>query len=230
MSVVLLVRHGQASFGSGDYDRLSPAGESQSRLLGRALAAQGVTPGRVVAGTLRRQYDTAALAAREAGWGVEVKGDPGWNEFDLRAVVRVARDHPAATDSAAFQVVLEAGLREWAAGAAVPEAHETHEAFAARVDGALHGLVAGMGPRGTAVVSTSAGVISAIASGLLGGGVEAWIRLNRVCVNAAVTKIVVRAPWHVPGVVQRTRAPGPGERHVPVTPETATWRHVMRQI
>lgn len=60
-----------------------------------------------------------------------------------------------------------------------------------RVDGALHGLAAGMGPRGTAVVSTSAGVISAIAGGLLGGGVETWIRLNRVCVNTAVTKIVM---------------------------------------
>jgi broad specificity phosphatase PhoE len=191
VSVVLLVRHGQASFGSGDYDRLSPVGECQSRLLGRALAAQGVTPGPVVAGTMRRQYDTAALAAREAGWNIEVKSDPAWNEFDLDAVVHVARDHPAATDSAAFQVALEAGLRDWAACGPLPGPSETHPGFSARVDRALHGLVAGMGARETAVVSTSAGVISWIASGLLGRGVEEWIRLNRVCVNAAVTKIVV---------------------------------------
>jgi broad specificity phosphatase PhoE len=191
VSVVLLVRHGQASFGSGDYDRLSPVGECQSRLLGRALAAQGVTPGPVVAGTMRRQYATAVLAAREAGWDVEVKSDPAWNEFDLDEVVRVARDHPAATDSDAFQVALEAGLRDWVSCDPVPGPQETHPGFSARVDRALQGLVAGMGARETAVVSTSAGVISWIASGLLGGGVEEWIRLNRVCVNAAVTKIVV---------------------------------------
>jgi broad specificity phosphatase PhoE len=191
VSVVLLVRHGQASFGSGDYDRLSPAGECQSRLLGRALAEQEVAPVRIVAGTMRRQYDTAALAAQEAGWNLEVAGDPAWNEFDLSAFTHDASDHPAATDSAAFQVVLEAGMREWAADGQVHGQHETHQAFSARVDRALHDLVAAMDRRGTAVVSTSAGVVSAIASGLLGGGVEAWIRLNRVCVNAAVTKIIV---------------------------------------
>ena len=204
MSVVLLVRHGQASFGSGDYDRLSPAGEDQSRLLGRALAAQGVTPARVVAGTLRRQHDTAKLAADAAGWSASVKSDPAWNEFSLDDVVRLAPGHPATTDSAAFQVALDAGLREWASGTPAPAAgtpdaapRETHAMFTARVNGALRRLVAETDRRGTAIVSTSAGVISAIAASLLSGGCLAeggagqWIRLNRVCVNAAVTKIVI---------------------------------------
>ena len=35
MSVLLLVRHGQASWGSADYDVLSDRGHEQSRLLGR---------------------------------------------------------------------------------------------------------------------------------------------------------------------------------------------------
>ena len=38
MSVLLLVRHGQASWGSADYDQLSSTGTEQSRVLGRALA------------------------------------------------------------------------------------------------------------------------------------------------------------------------------------------------
>jgi len=37
MGVVLLVRHGQASFGADDYDVLSETGIEQSRMLGRAL-------------------------------------------------------------------------------------------------------------------------------------------------------------------------------------------------
>ena len=43
MSSILLVRHGQASFGAADYDVLSPTGHEQSRVLGSALAARGVT-------------------------------------------------------------------------------------------------------------------------------------------------------------------------------------------
>ena len=49
MSQVLLVRHGQASWGSDDYDVLSDLGERQSRMLGEALAARGVVPDLVVA-------------------------------------------------------------------------------------------------------------------------------------------------------------------------------------
>ena len=38
MANLFLVRHGQASFGADDYDRLSPTGHEQSRLLGEYLA------------------------------------------------------------------------------------------------------------------------------------------------------------------------------------------------
>lgn len=50
MSQILLVRHGQASWGSADYDVLSPLGEKQSAVLGEALAARGITPDLLVRG------------------------------------------------------------------------------------------------------------------------------------------------------------------------------------
>ena len=59
MSQVLLVRHGQASWGSDDYDVLSDLGERQSRMLGEALAARGVVPDLVVRGAMRRHRQTA---------------------------------------------------------------------------------------------------------------------------------------------------------------------------
>ncbi|MFQ5527850.1 MAG: hypothetical protein ACE5GX_16530 [Thermoanaerobaculia bacterium] len=52
MSRVLLVRHGQASAGSADYDRLSELGERQSRLLGRHWAGHGLELDRVGASHL----------------------------------------------------------------------------------------------------------------------------------------------------------------------------------
>ena len=68
MSSILLVRHGQASFGAADYDDLSPTGHEQSRVLGAALAARGVGADLVVAGEMRRHAQTAASLLDGAGW------------------------------------------------------------------------------------------------------------------------------------------------------------------
>ncbi len=96
MGVVLLVRHGQASFGADDYDVLSETGVEQSRVLGRALAAQGLAPTAVVHGAMRRQRDTATSMVDGAGWSVTPELDEGWNEFDHLGVV--ARSSPGDTE------------------------------------------------------------------------------------------------------------------------------------
>ena len=62
MAKLLLVRHGQASYGQLDYDRLSPRGEAQARLLGPYLAAQ--QPSALFVGPLVRQQQTARSRAK----------------------------------------------------------------------------------------------------------------------------------------------------------------------
>ena len=62
MSQVLLVRHGQASWGADDYDVLSERGVEQSGVLGAALAARGIEPTVLVSGAMRRHHQTAAAA------------------------------------------------------------------------------------------------------------------------------------------------------------------------
>ena len=59
MGMVLLVRHGQASFGAEDYDVLSEAGVAQSKRLGAWLREAAVQPAALVHGAMRRQRDTA---------------------------------------------------------------------------------------------------------------------------------------------------------------------------
>jgi len=59
MSVLYIVRHGQASFFSHDYDRLSTIGHEQARLLGRYWRETGVEIGEVYSGSLKRQIQTA---------------------------------------------------------------------------------------------------------------------------------------------------------------------------
>jgi len=64
MARLVLIRHGQASYGQVDYDRLSPKGEQQARVLGAHLATLKLDA--LYVGPLRRQQQTAALAAEGA--------------------------------------------------------------------------------------------------------------------------------------------------------------------
>ena len=72
MGAIHLVRHGQASFGSGDYDRLSETGHLQARLAGEDMAARGLRPDVIIHGGLRRQRETAegilAALREHADW------------------------------------------------------------------------------------------------------------------------------------------------------------------
>jgi len=85
MPTVLLVRHGQASFGAADYDLLSDLGRRQAEIVAVALAERGYRPSRLVAGTLRRQRETAAAFAAVGAPEPEI--EPRWDEFDLDQVL-----------------------------------------------------------------------------------------------------------------------------------------------
>lgn len=194
MSVVLLVRHGQASWGAADYDRLSSLGEQQSRVLGAALASRGVRPDLVVRGAMRRHRQTAEATAAGAGWSTDVVEDAGWNEFDHQQMLDL---HPPRVGEgedltrAQFQQWFEEATRRWTGGEHAHEYDESFVAFGQRVDAALRRTVERLEPKQTAVVLTSGGPISWTASALLGSGAEVWTQLNPVVVNASVTKVVI---------------------------------------
>ena len=58
MSILHLIRHGQASFGADDYDNLSPKGIEQSVALGEALSQQESKFDYVIVGPHRRHIQT----------------------------------------------------------------------------------------------------------------------------------------------------------------------------
>ena len=193
MSRLLLVRHGQASWGAEDYDQLSTLGESQARTLGAALAAQGITPEVLVSGAMKRHQQTAVGACEGARWQLGVETDGGWNEFDH---LQVLARHPAPegvdvmADRRAFQRWFEEATLRWTGGKH-DDYDETFTHFSERVSGALERTIAGVGPQGTAVVFTSGGPISAAAAARLDGDAHLWLRLNQVTINAGVTTFVV---------------------------------------
>ncbi len=93
MSVLYLVRHGQAGTRE-NYDSLSPLGRRQARLLGEYFAAQGIRFDAAYSGSLARQRATA----EEAGLGIDITVDPGWDEFDLSHVYTGMAPHLIAHD------------------------------------------------------------------------------------------------------------------------------------
>ena len=82
MSMLYLVRHGQASAGTDDYDRLSTLGQTQAELLGDWWAKQGFMPDTTAHGSLLRQRDTARLALNAIAVEQTPTEHTGLNEYD----------------------------------------------------------------------------------------------------------------------------------------------------
>jgi broad specificity phosphatase PhoE len=100
MSVLRVIRHGQASYFDDDYDALSPIGWEQARSLGRHWLAQGLGVDRVVLGPRRRHRETMEAVA-------EVFREHGreWPEPELMDEL----------DEHCGQQVVDRTLREWIA-------------------------------------------------------------------------------------------------------------------
>lgn len=204
MGAVHLVRHGQASFGSGHYDRLSELGHLQARLTGEDMAVRGLRPDVLIHGGLQRQRETAegilAGLREHADWDCPVEIDEGWAEYDADEVLSAARtagviagegtlDSAAGTDEAkrAFQAELDAALGHWAG-------LEAFTRYASAANGAMNAAAARSGSGKTTVVVSSAGTISLAVAELLtdpDGMVGLWARLQRVTVNTGTARVVV---------------------------------------
>lgn len=196
MGVVLLVRHGQASFGSDDYDVLSETGWEQARLLGRWLADRGVRPDLVVRGSMRRHRETAEAMSEGAGWSADRRVDADWDEFDHLGVVSAHGESVDGLDRREFQLLFERATARWTAGesAGYPE---TYVDFVGRVARATDAAAAEAGSGRTVVAVTSGGPIGAVCARLsdpeadLPAVARMWSRFNAVTVNSAITRVLV---------------------------------------
>ena len=207
MGVLMLVRHGQASFGTDDYDVLSSRGVRQSRKVAETLAGYGVAPTTLIHGGMRRQRETAEeMLLGAAGWELPLELDDRWRELDHLAVMRA---YPTLTDVErellrtgrmelrAFHELYTKATARWASGAYDADYPESFADFIGRVRDAIGDAARRAGERRTAVVVTSGGPIAAACAMLTEVGEEprrlaaAWTRFNTVIVNASVTRVVV---------------------------------------
>ncbi|QIR14609.1 histidine phosphatase family protein [Shewanella aestuarii] len=82
MAAIYLIRHGQASFGSADYDQLSEKGIQQANLLGKYWRARPL-PSKIYCGDLLRHSQTLASFNNGLdGIAAPTIIHSGFNEFD----------------------------------------------------------------------------------------------------------------------------------------------------
>lgn len=205
MASIILVRHGQASFGAADYDQLSAAGRAQSVRLGESLAANGETVHGLWSGPMQRHRQTAHGILE----GLQSELAPQWldalAEFDHREVI--LRHEPAYADhdsfvaalqsrpdaGAAFAAMFRGAMARWVGGRFDADYSESWTAFRQRAQGALRSLAQGVEGEQRHLVVTSGGVISAIVQSLLGLSDEQTLDLNWRLANAGITRINVGA-------------------------------------
>lgn len=211
MGHIYLVRHGQASFGSANYDQLSPLGVEQARLLGQWFANREQSFERVVTGGMQRHRQSASAclaelpkaALRESDWLT----DPGFAEFDHVQVL--ARQHPQLAEPGGFKAYLagqpgqqerrravmelfRAAMLRWMDGEHDTEYDEPWPQFRARCLAALARLNGVAEAGQSTIVFTSGGTISALVQHLLGLTNSKMVDVNLSLANGGVTRLHYR--------------------------------------
>lgn len=191
MGTLYLVRHGQASFGEDDYDKLSELGHRQSRRLGEYFAAKGLHFDAVVTGTLRRHTETFQGIAQGMGLKADVLQWPGLNEYDSEAVISAVYPHklekPTSPEMYRHHFrLLRDGLTQWMNGVVSPHGMPTYGAFVHGVNSALEHVR--KHHTGNVLIVSSGGPISTAVGHLLGTTPETTIELNFRIRNSSVTE------------------------------------------
>jgi len=200
MSTLVLMRHGQASFGEARYDALSETGRAQARSTGAWLGERGETLSAVWHGPRQRQVDTAALVIAEAGIAYRPQFTPGLEEFAEGEEVLAAAAElfgrpmtgPEAPPRAEQLRCYDAAYDAWSRGDLDIPGRVPFGEFRLGVRQWLHDVVAAPdAPSGQRILAvTSSGVVGAVVCEVLGLPDEQWCPLVRLIHNASLTEIV----------------------------------------
>src|SRR5215468_9946698 len=213
MGRLFLVRHAQASFLSSNYDRLSPLGQEQARLLGEHWAGRGFRFDRAVSGPAVRHRDTARIvgeayhsAGLPAPTAVVV---PEFDEFQGEAVLSAAlpqlvdgneniralsqameRASSDAEKSASFERLFEAVISAWVDGQFVLHNVESWPAFCERVNRGLEAFLSQARKGESSLIFTSGGPIAVVLQRALHLPSRDTLKVARMSRNASYTEFL----------------------------------------
>ena len=205
VSRLLVIRHGQASFGAENYDQLSELGIEQSERLADYILESEPLYERIIVGPCQRHAQTAAptiTALKEKlGENPRVETLDALDEFDAFGLFAKAIEagEPIALQlghemtsqepdrQRAVSSALEKLTRKWARGDLAPEGIEPWASVRKRVEGALRHLMATTGRGETVAVFTSGGPTGAAIGMALGLSDDMAMKACWSVYNAGIT-------------------------------------------
>ncbi|HGH1346095.1 MULTISPECIES: histidine phosphatase family protein [Acinetobacter calcoaceticus/baumannii complex] len=208
MALITFVRHGQASWGTDNYDQLSIKGAEQARVLGKVFDDQAKSFDNAWRGEMIRHQETAQHCLAEMHSSLIVLPHKGLNEFDHEQVllnldkkkyptkaeileVIKSSSHPTKT----MGVMFGEAVSRWQSGQYDADYSETWKEFQHRCVSAFTDIVNSSKGKNV-VVFSSGGVISVIIQSLLGLTDRATFELNWSMVNCGITQILSDSKRH----------------------------------
>jgi broad specificity phosphatase PhoE len=203
--MIYMIRHGQASFGQKNYDKLSQKGISQMQTLSVYWADISLRIDAVYSGPLERQKVSALEVVRSyRKFGKKIPDAvvvQDLTEFDYLSVLTsqvpdmVKEDQSLNddlqriyTDEVSFKRVFEGAIIRWVSGRFDKPGVETWGDFSSKTCKALTDMASAHGSGKNIMVFTSGGCIAAALQLSLGLSNEHAVRLNWQIINSSVTR------------------------------------------
>ena len=203
MASIILIRHGQASFGAANYDQLSDLGRRQAQLLNNYFSNCGITLDAIYCGTLERQRQTAEIATKSQLAETPFHIDPRFNEirndeqFEFLLPELIKRNpsvaklvEKAKSDSKSYQKVLEQVFQMWVSSNDDDSEIQSWQDYSAKVEEAVKDLVKREGSGKNIGLFTSGGTIATIVSQVLGLDGSFAYRFYEPVINASMTRLL----------------------------------------
>lgn len=194
MGAIYLVRHGQAAFGTDDYDRLTPLGHQQAQWLGEYFAEHQMRFDAVYMGNLRRHRETWQGIAQAAQWTHTPQVRPALNEYQAELLLAAHATTQSTTQSTtqprdrrAYFRLLREVLGAWVAGQLHAPTHVSFAQFSSDIRAVLAEVQSAADQQ--ILVVSSGGPIATVLGAVLDLVPTKLIELNLQARNTSVSEL-----------------------------------------
>lgn len=203
MADLLIIRHGQASFGADNYDQLSTLGQRQADLTGEFLSQSGVHFSAAFSGDLSRQRETGERILAQLEGSPSLVIDPRLNEVQTDEQMAVMtpllceQDPRFATlmadmnkDSKSFQKIIETVFNYWVSPNFQVAGIQSWQEYSAGVVSAFEAARASAESGSTSAIFTSGGTIATIVGHVLGLSADRVYEFYEPVFNCSITRLI----------------------------------------
>lgn len=203
MANLLIVRHGQASFGAENYDQLSPLGQRQADLTGEFLRKMDTRFSAAYSGDLSRQRETGQRVLNQLEQAPELIIDPRFNEvqtdeqIEVMMPLLIQRDARFAdlvaamdTDTKSFQKIIETVFNYWVSPECDVSGIQSWKDYHGGVVSAFENAMASAASGTDTAIFTSGGTIATIVGHVLKLTSDRVYEFYEPVFNCSITRII----------------------------------------